>query len=103
MWAVYADPPAGTTRTLVDAHSGDVVSVERIAQHVDGEGVVFDFADAIANPRAFSATNTFTYNRSQTEFSQVMTYHQVTRAQVYIQSLGFRQQRSAGRRARRVP
>lgn len=40
------------------------------------------------NP-AYSATNTFDYNRSQDEFEQVMAYYWVTEAQKYIQSLGF--------------
>ena len=40
------------------------------------------------NP-AFSPTNTFSYNRSQDEFEQVMAYYWVTQAQLYIQRLGF--------------
>jgi hypothetical protein len=38
---------------------------------------------------AYSPTNTFTYNRSQDEFEQVMAYYWVTQAQRYIQRLGF--------------
>ena len=38
---------------------------------------------------AYSPTNTFTYNRSQDEFEQVMAYYWVTQAQQYIQRLGF--------------
>jgi zinc metalloprotease ZmpB len=40
------------------------------------------------NP-AFSAQNTFIYNRHQDEFEQVMAYFWITEAQRYIQSLGF--------------
>ena len=40
------------------------------------------------NP-AYSPTNTFSYNRSQDEFEQVMAYYWVTQAQLYIQRLGF--------------
>lgn len=133
VWAVYANPPTGTTRTLVDAHTGDVVSVERIARDADGSGVVFDpnpvvtlqdqtltdqfdanypalagayrtvplrhldgfgqltgeFANVLADEPAFSDTNTFAYDRSQTQFSQTMAYYHLTKAQEYIQSLGF--------------
>jgi hypothetical protein len=38
---------------------------------------------------AYSPTNTFSYNRSQDEFEQVMAYYWVTQAQLYIQRLGF--------------
>jgi hypothetical protein len=38
---------------------------------------------------AFSADNTFLYNRSDDRFEQVMAYYWVTEAQKYIQSLGF--------------
>src|SRR6476619_1504687 len=40
------------------------------------------------NP-AYSPTNTFSHNRSQDEFEQVMAYYWVTQAQLYIQRLGF--------------
>jgi len=38
---------------------------------------------------AFSATNTFIYNRHNDRFEQVMAYYWITEAQKYIQSLGF--------------
>jgi hypothetical protein len=40
------------------------------------------------NP-AYSATNTFSYNRHDDEFEQTMAYYWITEAQKYIQSLGF--------------
>src|SRR6478735_10724958 len=39
--------------------------------------------------RAYSQTNTFSYNRHQDEFEQAMAYYWITEAQKYIQSLGF--------------
>jgi hypothetical protein len=39
--------------------------------------------------RAYSQTNTFTYNRHDDEFEQVMAYYWITAAQNYIRSLGF--------------
>ncbi|WP_034594112.1 M36 family metallopeptidase [Hamadaea tsunoensis] len=36
-----------------------------------------------------SSTHTYNYNRSQKQFEQVMGYYHITRAQEYIQSLGF--------------
>ena len=38
---------------------------------------------------AYSPTNTFLYDRSDGRFEQVMAYYWVTKAQEYIQSLGF--------------
>ena len=39
--------------------------------------------------RAFDATNTFIYDRSNDGFSEVMGYHSIDYAERYIQSLGF--------------
>jgi hypothetical protein len=38
---------------------------------------------------AYSATNTFLYNRHEDQFEQVMAYFWVNQAQEYLQSLGF--------------
>jgi hypothetical protein len=38
---------------------------------------------------AYSATNTFVYNRHEDQFEQVMAYFWVNQAQEYLQSLGF--------------
>ena len=60
--------------------------------NLDGSGYLRgDYANVASetgNP-AFSSTNTFSYNRHQDEFEQVMAYYWVTEAQKYIQSLGF--------------
>ena len=42
VWAVDSRPRTGATRTLVDAQTGAVVSVESLVRRVDGEGRVFD-------------------------------------------------------------
>jgi hypothetical protein len=42
VWAVVSSPPTGSERTLVDAHTGAIVSVERLARDFDGTGVVFN-------------------------------------------------------------
>jgi hypothetical protein len=60
--------------------------------NLDGSGFLRgDYANVVGetgNP-AYSPTNTFSYNRHQDEFEQVMAYYWVTAAQKYIQSLGF--------------
>ena len=61
--------------------------------HLDGSGFLHgDYAYVVSetgNP-AYSPTNTFSYNRHQDEFEQVMAYYWITEAQKYIQSLGYR-------------
>jgi hypothetical protein len=60
--------------------------------HLDGSGFLRgDYAYVVSetgNP-AYSQTNTFSYNRTQDEFEQVMAYYWITKAQEYIHSLGF--------------
>jgi hypothetical protein len=60
--------------------------------NLDGSGFLRgDYANIVGetgNP-AYSPTNTFSYNRHQDEFEQVMAYYWITEAQKYIQSLGF--------------
>jgi hypothetical protein len=60
--------------------------------NLDGSGYLRgDYADVISETGspAYSPTNTFSYNRHDDEFEQVMAYYWVTAAQKYIQSLGF--------------
>jgi len=60
--------------------------------NLDGSGFLQgDYADVYSSTgdRAFSPTNTFAYTRSDDRFEQVMAYYWITRAQLYIQSLGF--------------
>lgn len=47
------------------------------------------YASNVSKKPVTSATNVFNYNRSQVGFEQVMVYYHLTRAQEYIQSLGF--------------
>lgn len=63
----------------------------RALRHLDGSGFLSgDFANVSGNKgRAESPTLQFIYDRSQEEFEQVMAYYHVTRAQEYIQALGF--------------
>jgi hypothetical protein len=60
--------------------------------HLDGSGfLVGDYANiALAKNRAaFSSSLSFMFTRTADQFEQVMAYYDVTRAQTYIQSLGF--------------
>jgi zinc metalloprotease ZmpB len=60
--------------------------------NLDGSGTLTgDWAQVVSETGdpARSATNTFTYHRHDDRFEQVMAYYWVTKAQLYIQSLGF--------------
>ena len=49
-----------------------------------------DYADVCGNKScAFSPDGTFLFGRDHTWFEQVVAYHAITQAQLYIQSLGF--------------
>jgi Fungalysin/Thermolysin Propeptide Motif/Thermolysin metallopeptidase, alpha-helical domain len=82
--------------SLTDQKDRDYAALQpayfvRDLRHLDGTGVLRgDFADVTGNKsRAESPTLDFIYDRSQTEFEQVMAYYHVTVAQEYIQSIGF--------------
>jgi Zn-dependent metalloprotease len=47
------------------------------------------YASNASSSAVTSSTRTYTYNRSQAGFEQVMGYYSITTAQEYIQSLGF--------------
>src|SRR5215510_9340065 len=60
--------------------------------NLDGSGYLHgDWATVVSETGdpAFSSTNTFIYTRNDDRFEQVMAYYWITRAQRYIQSLGF--------------
>jgi hypothetical protein len=60
--------------------------------NLDGSGYLRgDWANVRSEtgPAAFSADNTFLYDRHDDRFEQVMGYYWVTQAQLYLQSLGF--------------
>jgi hypothetical protein len=84
-------------QTLTDQNDADYAALQpayviRPLTNLDGSGFLNgDWAVIVSetgNP-AYSATNSFMYNRAQDEFEQVMAYYWVTEAQKYIQSLGF--------------
>jgi Zn-dependent metalloprotease len=57
---------------------------------LNGSGnLIGAYANNVSKRPVSSATNTFNYNRSQAGFEQVMGYYSITRAEEYIQSLGF--------------
>ena len=68
--------PAYSTVTLTQLNSGVTTLKGAYANNASSSAVT-------------SSTRTYTYNRSQAGFEQVMAYYHVTTAQEYIQSLGF--------------
>jgi hypothetical protein len=61
-------------------------------RNLDGSGYLrgsWAVVDSATGTPAYSATNTFVYDRSQDQFEQVMAYFWVNQAQEYLQSLGF--------------
>jgi len=84
-------------QTLTDKKDADYAALQpayRIVTltNLDGSGYLRgDWANVRSEtgPAAFSADNTFIYNRHDDRFEQVMGYFWVTEAQRYIQGLGF--------------
>ena len=83
--------------TLTDQKDADYAALQPAYHAVtltnlDGSGFLRgDWANVVSetgNP-AFSPTNTFTYDRHDDGFEQVMAYYWITEAQNYIQRLGF--------------
>ena len=63
-----------------------------VLERLDGTGyLVGDYAavESATGKPAHAADGTFTYDRSQDQFEQVMAYFWITEAQQYLQSLGF--------------
>jgi len=112
--AVAANPPSGSStgsgrvflpnpvaelqdQSLTDQKDADYAALQPAYHTVtltnlDGSGYLSgDWANVVSETGspAYSPTNTFSYNRHQDEFEQVMAYYWVTEAQKYIQSLGF--------------
>ncbi len=84
-------------QTLTDQDDEDYAALQpayrtKTLTNLDGSGFLSgDWAVIVSetgNP-AYSATNSFIYNRHDDEFEQVMAYYWITEAQKYIQSLGF--------------
>ena len=61
-------------------------------RNLDGSGTLtgkWVRVESSTGTPAYSATNTFAYNRHDDQFEQVMAYFWVNQAQEYLQSLGF--------------
>lgn len=77
-----------------DAASAVPASAYAIAQlrNLDGSGYLrgrWVRVDSATGTPAYSATNSFRYDRNQDQFEQVMAYYWVNQAQEYLQALGF--------------
>jgi Zn-dependent metalloprotease len=81
--------------SLTDANNADLAVFGPAYKDVtltrlDGSGQLRgSFARNTSSRAVKSSTNTFVFNRSQAGFEQTMGYYAITRAQEYIQSLGF--------------
>jgi zinc metalloprotease ZmpB len=84
-------------QTLTDQKDADYAALQD-AYHVvsltdlDGSGYLsgkWAVVRSSTGPLAHSADNTFLYGRTDDRFEQVMAYYWITKAQLYIQSLGF--------------
>ena len=84
-------------QTLTDRKDTDYPALQRAYHDValtnlDGSGrLEGDWANihSQTGKDVVSATNTFRFHRDQDGFEQVMAYYWITKAQLYIQSLGF--------------
>jgi hypothetical protein len=96
---VFSPNPVASlqTQSLTDRKDADYVELQPayrlvVLTNLDGTGFLRgDWANVLSetgNP-AYSADNSFIFNRHDDEFEQVMGYYWVTEAQKYIQSLGF--------------
>jgi len=90
-------------QSLTDRKDADYAALQpayRIValDHLDGSGYLQgDFVTVRGSGgRAFEPDQRFLYGRSDTRFEQVMAYYAITRAQEYIQSLGFTDIQSDG-------
>ena len=84
-------------QTLTDRKDADYPALQPayhivVLTNLDGSGNLrgdWAYVRSSTGPLAFSADNTFRYDRKDDRFEQVMAYYWVTEAQKYIQSLGF--------------
>jgi zinc metalloprotease ZmpB len=98
---VFAPNPVADLgiETLTDQKDADYFSADpvlRKAYHpvtltnLDDSGTLTgDYAKVISETGKAATGTSFKYTRDQDQFEQVMAYYWVTRAQLYIQSLGF--------------
>ena len=96
---VFFPNPVATLQNqdLTDQKDSDYPALQPAYREVsltnlDGSGYLHgDWANVKSStgPLAYSSDNTFSYNRKDDQFEQVMAYYWITEAQNYIQSLGF--------------
>jgi Fungalysin metallopeptidase (M36) len=98
---VFAPNPVADLgiQTLTDQKDADYFSADpalRKAYHrvtltnLDGSGTLTgDYAKVLSSTGKAATGTSFVYTRDQDQFEQVMGYYWITRAQLYIQSLGF--------------
>jgi len=87
---------SGNENLVDDNDSATAVPASEYAtvplRNLDGSGYLsgkWVKVQSSTGPLAFSATNTFIYDRSADQFEQVMAYFWINQAQEYLQSLGF--------------
>jgi Zn-dependent metalloprotease len=92
--------------SLTDANDADLAVFGPAYRNVtltrlDGSGQLRgSFARNVSSHAVKSATNAFVFNRSQAGFEQTMGYYQITRAEEYIQSIGFTDVNNEGQKYR---
>jgi hypothetical protein len=98
---VFAPNPVADLgiQTLTDQKDADYFSADpalKKAYHpvtltnLDGSGTLTgDYAKVLSETGKAATGTSFLFTRDQDQFEQVMAYYWVTRAQLYIQSLGF--------------
>ncbi|MEO7260456.1 MAG: M36 family metallopeptidase [Jatrophihabitantaceae bacterium] len=87
---------SGNQNLVDDNDSATAVPASEYAtvqlRNLDGSGYLrgtWASVESSTGTPAYSATNTFVYNRHDDQFEQVMAYFWVNQAQEYLQSLGF--------------
>jgi zinc metalloprotease ZmpB len=98
---VFAPNPVADLgiQTLTDQKDADYFSADPVLKkayhrvtltHLDGSGTLTGAYAKVLSETGKAATGTsFIFTRDQDQFEQVMGYYWITRAQLYIQSLGF--------------
>jgi Fungalysin metallopeptidase (M36) len=98
---VFAPNPVADLgiETLTDQKDADYFSADPVLKNayhrvtltnLDGSGTLTgDYAKVLSETGKAATGTSFVYTRDQDQFEQVMGYYWVTRAQLYIQSLGF--------------
>ncbi|HJT63599.1 MAG TPA: bacillolysin, partial [Candidatus Limnocylindria bacterium] len=97
-WVFLPNPVASSgNQALLDNKDADSAALDDelvavVLTNLDGTGYLTgDWANVRSStgPLAFETDESFLYTRSDDRFEQVMAYHWVTEAQLYLQFLGF--------------